>query len=264
MSDDELRVLESSVAESLKRHSAALLKGLREEGFWASDGPVLPPTLRGAMRSEVEALWAGGAFAKSQSVLGKDLYYDKHNVYATEIDGSKYEVAPRMVHYTVSTTKAFAELVSGAFPEANLSGSFIGNKLNLCVGHGAYFDPHLDVGVQEKPFNRKLTVLIYLNSAWRPDLGGEITILGEGATEAEATASNHRSKTAAFPAKLAPTSGRWVVFWSDRMLHRVEASQAPHGIDDYRISYTIWLCTQEEQTAAASMPYEKAPEFARL
>lgn len=45
-------------------------------------------------------------------------------------------------------------------------------------------------------------------------------------------------------------------FWSDRILHKVEAqlshglekpleaSEVVHGIDDYRVSYVIWLWPQ--------------------
>lgn len=72
---------------------------------------------------------------------------------------------------------------------------FMHLRLNMSVGNGAAFDPHLDVirtclrfieclgrqvGVAEKPYNRKLSpgaiacdarnlrLLVYLNPSWRP------------------------------------------------------------------------------------------------
>mmetsp|Transcript_35288 Transcript_35288/g.79657 ORF Transcript_35288/g.79657 Transcript_35288/m.79657 type:complete len:254 (-) Transcript_35288:43-804(-) len=248
-------------------HGAEMVAALREHGWWASDGPILPPRMRSSMRQEVEALWAEGHFKLSQSVRGTE-YYDKDHVYATEIDGSKYGTAPRLAHYTVNATQAIAARIGDAFPEARLSDKYIGNKLNFCVGEGASFDPHLDLGVAEKPFNRKLTVLLYLNSSWRPALGGEIALLGEGATEEAAALHSSANPASSLPVRLAPTAGRMVVFWSDRMLHKVEASQAPEGLDDYRASYTIWLCTEEpaeakiDAGARAAGGYEAAPSFA--
>jgi len=270
-SDEEVRALGVSVNSALECHGRAMVNGLRHNGWWASDEPVLPPAQRGALRAEVEALWSQGFFQKSQSVRGTE-YYDKEHVFATEVDGGKYEVAPRLVHYTVNATRAISSLISEAFPEARLSSQYIGNKLNMCVGQGAAFDPHLDVGVAEKPFNRKLTLLLYLNGPWRPELGGELKLIGEGANAAE-VALDSGTAAAGLPTNIAPTAGRWVVFWSDRILHGVNASQAPGGLPDYRVSYTIWLCTEDAGTSAPRAPqvsapgaggFETAPDFGRF
>lgn len=267
--EEEIKALESAVNSAVERHLPQIVEGLRERGWWASDGPVLPAGMRTAMRAEVEALWQLQHFKLSQSVRGTE-YYDKDNVYATEIGSDKYEAAPRLVHYTVNATRSLAARIREAFPEAPISGSYIGNKLNMSVGNGASFDPHLDVGVAEKPFNRKLTLLLYLND-WREELGGQLALLGEGATEEEA-ALDTGTAAAGLPVRLPPTSGRWVVFWSDRILHKVEASEAPGGMPDYRVSYTIWFCTEDEpRFPAAAAPvagpsggYESAPSFARF
>lgn len=259
-SDEEVRALGLTVNSALERHGRAMVNSLRDKGWWASDDDeaMLPPAQREALRTEVEALWSQGFFQKSQSVRGTE-YYDKEHVYATEVDRGKYEVAPRLVHYTVNATRAISALISEAFPEARLSSQYIGNKLNMCVGQGAAFDPHLDIGVAEKPFNRKLTLLLYLNGPWRPELGGELRLIGEGANEAE-VALNSGTAAAGFPANIAPTSGRWVVFWSDRILHGVNASQAPGGLPDYRVSYTIWLCTEDSGASPPKAPQVSAPQ----
>lgn len=280
-SDEEVRALGLAVNSALERNGRAMVNSLRDKGWWASDEAVLPPAQREALRAEVEALWSQGFFQKSQSVRGTE-YYDKDHVYATEVDRGKYEVAPRLVHYTVNATRAISTLISEAFPEARLSSQYIGNKLNMCVGQGASFDSHLDIGVAEKPFNRKLTLLLYLNGPWRPELGGELRLVGEGANEAE-VALNSGTAAAGLPTSIAPTSGRWVAFWSDRILHGVNASQAPGGLPDYRVSYTIWLCTEDSGESAPRAPqvsgpqvsgpqvsapgaggFESAPDFARF
>lgn len=235
---------ETEVMLAFERHSAEMIAGLRGRGWWASEISVLPLALTCAMRSEVEALWSEGRFQRSQSVRGTT-YYDKEHVYATEIDGSTYDVAPRLAHYTVTVARALTAHINAAFPAAQLSAEYIGNKLNMCLGQGAAFEPHLDVGVNEKPFDRKLTLLVYLNDHWRPELGGEITLLGRGATEDEAAQDSSR-ESHGLPAKIAPQSGRWVVFWADQMLHKVEASQSFLGLEDYRVSYTIWMCSADK------------------
>mmetsp|Transcript_90452 Transcript_90452/g.193972 ORF Transcript_90452/g.193972 Transcript_90452/m.193972 type:complete len:383 (-) Transcript_90452:111-1259(-) len=263
--DAEVRAIGAAVLAAIDQHGNSLVEGLRERGWWASDGPVLPPRLRGGLRGEVEALWTQGRFEKSRSIRGTE-YYDKEHVYATEISSDKYDIAPRLAHYTVNATRALAARVNEAFPEVELSDQYLGNKLNLCTGKGAHFKPHLDINVAEKPFNRKLTLLLYLN-AWRSDLGGELCILGEGASE-EDVALDTGTAAAGLPAKLAPTSGRWVAFWSDRMLHGVADSQAPGGLPDYRASYTLWLCSRDSAGAAPGRStsnggFEAAPTFAR-
>lgn len=266
-------MLESAVNKALDRYGDDLVAGLRERGYWASDVPVFPAKLRQRMRQEVEDLWEEGRFEKSQSVFGTQ-YYDKKNVFATEIDRGKYDTAPRLVHYTVAATQAVSARINAAFPEAHLSETHIGNKLNLCVGRGATFDAHLDVGVAEKPFNRKFTLLLYLNAAWRPELGGKLTLLGEGATEDDAALDTSNS-AAGLPVHLAPAGGRWVAFWSDRMLHRVEPAHSPNDlVGEYRASYTIWFCTEDQagsaptaavaRAARSTDGFESAPPWARV
>lgn len=260
----EIDELNELVLQALERHAEDMIKGLEEKGYWDSGTSVFPPEVCKALRGEVDALWHKGYLEKSKSARG-DTHYYKKNVFATEVDGSKYDTAPRLCNYTVTTTKALAPLMSRAFPETKLSPDYIGNKINLCAGQGAYFDAHLDIGVGEKPFNRKLTLLIYLNNHWTPEMGGEITLLGEGATEEEA-AANPRTAEMGLPVSIAPLAGRWLLFWGDKMLHKVAASFAPGGEDEYRVSYTIWFCTVDPPsvvpgTFPSSDGYEKAPDF---
>jgi len=115
--------------------------------------------------------------------------------------------------------------------------------------------------VAEKPYNRKLSLLVYLNDSWRPPLGGEITLLGEGETEAEA--ANANPERLKLPVTVTPVSGRLVAFWSDRILHKVQASEVLDGIDDYRVSYVIWLLGQDTPSSAKKEDKpESAPSWA--
>eukprot|EP00434_Breviolum_minutum_P016734 symbB.v1.2.014757.t1/scaffold1081.1/size139474/14 len=218
-SESQVAKFKQEIVSCMDEWSDELISGLRDHGWWASSGPSLPLPLCRAMRAEVEDLWDQGHFIKSQSVLGGTVYYDKKNVYATE----------------------------------NLCAE---SMLNMSVGNGAAFDAHLDVGVAEKPYNRKLSLLVYLNESWRPSLGGEIMLLGEGETEAEAAKANpERLK---LPVTVSPISGRLVAFWSDRILHKVQASEVLNGMDDYRVSYVIWLLGEEESEAPSASNGEKA------
>ncbi|CAK9088258.1 P4Hc domain-containing protein, partial [Durusdinium trenchii] len=220
-SEIEVAKFKQEVLSYIDQWCDELIAGLRDHGWWASNGPSLPPSLCRALRKEVEDLWHQGHFIKSQSVLGGTVYYDKKNVYATEVTRDRYLLCPRMWHYTVVLTQELTRRVNLAFPKMDLSDKFIGNKLNMSVGNGASFDAHLDVGVAEKPFNRKLSLLVYLNDSWRPSLGGEITLLGEGETELEA--ANAEPARLGLPVTISPISGRLVAFWSDRILHKVQA-----------------------------------------
>jgi len=265
MSESKVGRFNQQVLASIDGWCDELIAGLRDHGWWASSSPVLPEPLLRAMRQEVEDLWNNGDFIQSQSVLGGTIYYDKKHVFATEIKSEKYTVSPRMWHYTVTLTRELVRRVNAAFPDMGLSDKFIGNKLNMSVGKGAAFDAHLDVGVAEKPYNRKLSLLLYLNDSWRPALGGEIILLGEGQTEAEAAKSHPDSL--GLPVTLPPTSGRLIAFWSDKILHKVKASEVLKGMKDYRVSYVIWLLGEEEvqdvpSSAADTSTAETAPAWA--
>jgi len=253
MSESKVGRFNQQVLASIDGWCDELIAGLRDHGWWASSSPVLPEPLLRAMRQEVEDLWNNGDFIQSQSVLGGTIYYDKKHVFATEIKSEKYTVSPRMWHYTVTLTRELVRRVNAAFPDMGLSDKFIGNKLNMSVGKGAAFDAHLDVGVAEKPYNRKLSLLLYLNDSWRPALGGEIILLGEGQTEAEAAKSHPDSL--GLPVTLPPTSGRLI------------ASEVLKGMKDYRVSYVIWLLGEEEvqdvpSSAADTSTAETAPAWA--
>ena len=93
-------------------------------------------------------------------------------------------------------------------------------KLQYNTGTGGCFPCHYD---NPGPTSRRaLTFILYLNHAWEPGHGGELTLF---------------PFLAARPVRLAPRFNRLVVFKSNCMLHRVERCLSPRG----RFCLTIWL-----------------------
>ena len=90
-------------------------------------------------------------------------------------------------------------------------------KLQLNNGNGS-FPFHFD-SPGGRTDTRRLTVLLYLNSAWREGDGGEMVLQGWLQQRV----------------KVAPVMNRLLVFRSDRLLHRVEPSHAR------RVCLTMWL-----------------------
>jgi len=90
-------------------------------------------------------------------------------------------------------------------------------KLQLNTGNGS-FPFHYD-SPGNRTDTRRLTVLLYLNSAWREGDGGEMVLQGWLQQRV----------------KVAPVMNRLLIFRSDRLLHRVEPSHTR------RVCLTMWL-----------------------
>lgn len=85
---------------------------------------------------------------------------------------------------------------------------------------GGYYKAHLDQFKEKK--NRMISVVIYLNSDWKPGMGGELKIHGEKEVLVE------------------PFFNRAVIFRSDTVLHEVLPTQFE------RKSLTGWLLKRPE------------------
>lgn len=90
-------------------------------------------------------------------------------------------------------------------------------KLQLNSGNGS-FPFHYD-SPGNRTDTRRLTVLLYLNSGWRADDGGEMVL----------------QPWLQRRVKVAPVMNRLLIFRSDRLLHRVEPSHTR------RVCLTMWL-----------------------
>ena len=168
---------------------------------------------------------AAGSFKPHTFVFGgsaKPVRLRKPGVYEIDMhDGAARAngtLAPfKSLHESGALLHAFAEHM----PELNLSSSAVDGsilKVQFNDGRGGCFPLHYDN--PGPPSMRKLTCLCYMNPEWESGHGGELELL---------------PFLAPAPIKVEPTMGRVVVFFSDRILHRVLPARQP------RLCFTIWL-----------------------
>lgn len=189
---------------------------LRARGYALVDG-FLGDAFTLALRHEAEQLYERGEMEISKSTRfcpenNSVVIYDKRNVFSTQmLGGDAYYSSPRLHEYVVGMVTAMYPWLAQAFPEASLSPQMASNKLAVCIGDGSSYDKHYDNSGEDDL--RKLTVLLYLNPVWRPELGGEFRIFscakeGNGFTHTD----------------IAPIADRLLVFWSDRCVHSVSVA----------------------------------------
>lgn len=119
--------------------------------------------------------------------------------------------------------KNISKALNQVIPELGLvedsTGDHFTIKLQLNKGAGACFPFHYDnPGPDNK---RKITFLVYLNEFWEEGDGGEIQLMP--------------FLLSSQPETIAPLFNRVVIFYSDKMLHRVLPSFKE------RMCFTIWL-----------------------
>lgn len=218
------------VAESVRQAAPHLIEGLKDKGFATVDN-FLPEEWLEKLRAEAVGFYENGSFEVSQSSRFDPktenlVTYDKHNVYAMQLNGGEdYYRGPRLHEYVVSTVKSIIPLFDQAFPHAKLHPQLVSNKLAVCTGEGSAYDKHYDNAGYDD--TRKITILLYFNN-WRPEMGGQFRIFGEGDSVTD----------------VEPMGGRMLAFWSDVCVHSVLASQAPRGAEDHRYALTLWLTTE--------------------
>jgi 2OG-Fe(II) oxygenase superfamily len=225
------------VQKSVELKADEILEGLQKKGWVALDN-FLGSDVCSAYRDE-----AVGYFSRSEMTISKStkwdpetnsvITYDKHNVYATQLNGGdSYYDGPRLHEYVVSLVKSLVPIISNKFPEACLSPTLASNKLAVCTGDGSSYDKHYDNSGGDDL--RKLTVLYYLNPKWRKDLGGSFRIYESAprslATPSESSASDlveslSEMKRDIVVTDIDPIGDRLLVFWSDRLVHSVQPSQ---------------------------------------
>lgn len=101
---------------------------------------------------------------------------------------------------------AFEALRTGLNQKAYLGLRRFELQLAVYPGHGERYQRHKDAFVGDD--NRRMTAIVYLNDAWRPEHGGQLRIHGNGEVE------------------LWPLLDRLVVFTSSRVEHEVLPSHA--------------------------------------
>lgn len=220
------------VAKCINEIGPKLIADLNSKGYCYVDN-FLGTEFCKTLRKEAVSLYETNKFVTSQStrwcsIENKPIYYDKHNVFSTQLEGGEaYFDAPRLHEYVVSCVKTIVPILRSEFPHAMLDERMASNKLAVCVGDGSAYDKHYDNSGMDD--TRKVTVLYYLNPSWRTENGGLFRIYNpEGSPRGEFT-------------DVEPMGDRMLVFWSDVLVHSVQPSFAQKGAYDHRYALTIWL-----------------------
>ncbi|EQC40099.1 hypothetical protein SDRG_02753 [Saprolegnia diclina VS20] len=202
----------------------AIQHGLNTQGFcilrdFASSAISL------AMRAEAEKLYAEGHMFQSNSVDANGNAYPKHNVFASELNGNEWDLAPTILHYTRSVMLQAPEMLNTLFPGLQMSSRAYASKLAVSLGDGASYPKHCDTaGLPDK---RKVTMVYYLNPNWAPGHGGELRVFAPNGTHV-----------------VEPRSDTLAVFWSDLVAHDVLPCETPvENIAARRYALTLWLVT---------------------
>jgi Rps23 Pro-64 3,4-dihydroxylase Tpa1-like proline 4-hydroxylase len=226
-----------SIAVAVEAASASIVDGLESKGWALYDGLLDAQTCRD-MRAEAVALYVKDYYAVSQSTRwdsesNRSITYDKRNVYSMQLNGGEqYYVAPKLHQDMVQITRTLQPILSQHFPEAMLSSTMMANKLAVCTGDGSAYDKHYDNSGMED--TRKVTVLYYMND-WRPEMEGQFRIYQSASTASAASSESTAT------VDINPVGNRLLVFWSDQLVHSVQASCAPRGKLDHRYALTLWL-----------------------
>jgi hypothetical protein len=156
-----------------------IINGLKKKG-WAAIDDFLGSDVCDMYRQEAVGFYERNDMTISKSTrwdtdTNSVVTYDKHNVFATQLNGGdSYYDGPRLHEYVVSIVQSLVPMISEKFPEAYLSPLLASNKLAVCTGDGSSYDKHYDNSGGDDL--RKLTVLYYLNPNWRTELGGDFRI----------------------------------------------------------------------------------------
>ena len=241
------------VRKRVELRADEMIAGLQSKG-WVTIDNFLGPDVCTVYRSEAVGFYTRDEMTISKSTrwdskTNSVVTYEKHNVFATQLNGGdSYYDGPRLHEYVVSLVKSLVPIISIRFPEACLDPLMASNKLAVCTGDGSYYDKHYDNSGGDDL--RKLTVLYYLNPKWRKDMGGAFRIYEskESSTSGLSTSLPNNNdfnenplETSAISYKdsfdidkagmniettdISPLGDRLLVFWSDRIVHSVQPSQ---------------------------------------
>ena len=226
------------VQKSVENRATEIIGGLQGKGWVVIDN-FLGSDVCSAYRTE-----AVGYFSRKEMTISKStrwdletssvVTYDKHNVYATQLNGGdSYYDGPRLHEYVVSVVKSLVPIVSSHFPDACLNPVLASNKLAVCTGDGSHYDKHYDNSGGDDL--RKVTVLYYLNPNWRNELGGSFriyesvnsTVISDSGVsrESDNDVADNQKEVQIVTTDIEPVGDRLLVFWSDRLVHSVQPSE---------------------------------------
>lgn len=188
----------------------ALLTDLAERG-WSEQRRFLPDDWVEALRAEAERQWEAGEYHRAGVGSG-----DEHRV-VREVRGDSVRwLDPRTA---LPTQRAYPELLERLRVEVNRNlflGLFEVEAHASRYPSGAHYDRHLDRFVGSDA--RVLTCVLYLNDAWLPGDGGELSL-----------------ETTEDDVRVLPRAGTLASFVTEGMWHAVLPATRP------RQSITTWF-----------------------
>jgi hypothetical protein len=179
------------------------------------------------LRSEAHELYENGGMKEHTFQFGgnrmhadgRPILFRKPHIYEADMHDPGLAEADirafRGLFHSGALPQAFAKLLPELRLVCDTRGVTI--KLQKNNGNGGSFAHHYDN--PGPPNKRALTCLLYLNESWKEGDGGELEL----------------QPMFKAPVVVAPTMAKFVVFRSDRVLHRVRPAVAP------RLCFTVWI-----------------------
>jgi hypothetical protein len=208
---------EGIVLQAAKR----VIPSLRENGYGVVDN-ALGYAVASTLQEEALSLSEKeGGFSEHLFRFGKSAaQVRKPHIFEADLHDKRLASLPCLRHFReLFDSTAFQKAFDSSLPELALQDGTTGTaiKLQLNKGKGGCFPFHYDN--PGPPNKRALTAIIYLNKSWTPENGGELELqpfLGS-------------------PVIIPPLMDRMVVFYSDRILHRVRPSHCQ------RLCFSVWI-----------------------
>ncbi|TMW56805.1 hypothetical protein Poli38472_006815 [Pythium oligandrum] len=201
----------------------AIQNGLKNDGFCVLKGFAGDEVAR-LMREESERLYEEGYMFPSKSTDEHGREMVKPNVFATELDGHEWELAPTILDYTRSVVLQAPVVLNHMFPHLKMSQRTYGTKLAVSLGGGSKYPKHCDNS--GLPDQRKVTMVYYLNPHWDESQGGELRIY---------------TKDKGIQV-VPPVADTLAMFWSDQVVHDVLPTLSDtYEKDQRRYALTLWL-----------------------
>jgi len=215
----EQAVLESAIPESAVLESADLETAVLEAGIleqlaargWVVLPEFLQPAAVAELRAEIQAAHAGQQLAPAR--IGRGAQHQQRTEIRGDLiqwlDGSTPAQARLLAHFESIRRQVNSSLWLGLFEmEAHFA----------LYPPGAGYQRHLDAFQQDNP--RRLSAVLYLNSAWPEAAGGELVIYSSSEQE---------------QCRVRPEGGTLVLFLSQQILHEVLPAR------EWRASIAGWF-----------------------
>ncbi|TYZ58936.1 hypothetical protein PybrP1_010791 [[Pythium] brassicae (nom. inval.)] len=222
---EEITVMPLFASETVRE---TIRQGLGRDGYCVLQN-FAGADVAQAMRAEAERLYEDGRMFQSMSGDEHGREMPKKNVFATELEGNEWDVAPTLLDYTRSVLLQAPLVLNHFFPHLRMSERTYGTKLAVSLGAGSKYPKHCDNS--GLPDQRKVTMVYYLNPEWEASQGGELRIY-----------SKHNGVVV-----VPPVADTLAMFWSDQIVHDVLPTMNDIAVTAHRrYALTLWLVSENE------------------